>query len=136
MSRNELATRRLRDVVHLADELAEIVRGRAFDDVERDNLPRRGVERLIEIVGEATSQAVEQDPSLRSQIANVRNIIGMRNRLAHGYDAIDDVVVWQAATINVPLLADEARALLGKEVEKRSRWSRRNVKRSATFFSV
>lgn len=118
MSRNEQAKRRLRDIVYLSEELGEIVRDRTFDDFERDNLLRRGVERLVEIVGEATTQAVEYDSSLRESIRDVRNIIGLRNRLAHGYESINDEVVWQAATISVPLLADEVRKLLGEEHDK------------------
>lgn len=115
MSQNEQAKRRLRDIIDLAGELEEIVRGRTFDDFEQDNLFRRGVERLVEIIGEATTQAVEHDPSLRDEIIDARNIIGMRNRLAHGYESIDNEVLWQAATINVPILADEVRELLGEE---------------------
>jgi len=39
-------------------------------------------------------------------------IIGMRNRVIHGYDKIDDVIIWGAVVRHLPLLKKEVTALL------------------------
>ena len=39
-------------------------------------------------------------------------IIGMRNRVIHGYDKIDDVIIWGAGVRHLPLLKKEVTALL------------------------
>ena len=33
------------------------------------------------------------------------NIIGMRNRIIHGYDTVDDDIVWDAIENHIPDLA-------------------------------
>jgi uncharacterized protein with HEPN domain len=35
------------------------------------------------------------------------SIVGLRNRLVHGYDDIDHDIVWQIVTTDLPLLASE-----------------------------
>lgn len=45
-------------------------------------------ERLFEIIGEATYKAEAADPSLRDKLPDVGDIIGMRNRIAHGYSDV------------------------------------------------
>lgn len=39
-------------------------------------------------------------------------IVGMRNRIVHGYFDVDQEQVWTAATVQVPEFADQARAIL------------------------
>ena len=39
-------------------------------------------------------------------------IIGMRNRVIHGYDKIDDVIIWGAVVRHLPLIKKEVTALL------------------------
>jgi len=39
-------------------------------------------------------------------------IIGMRNRVIHGYDKIDDVIIWGAVVRHLPLMKKEVTALL------------------------
>ena len=40
------------------------------------------------------------------------DIIGMRNRLIHGYDVVDDEVVWRTAEENIPPLMSKLAAWL------------------------
>lgn len=61
-------------------------------------------ERLVEIIGEALSRADKYEPGIVDRIPNARSVISMRNRIIHGYDAIDDEVVWNAATRHAPIL--------------------------------
>ena len=66
----------------------------------------------FEIVGEALNQALQEDPGISSIIPEVRVIIGMRHRIAHGYDDIKDEVVWDVATVAVLALQVQLNNLL------------------------
>ncbi|MBP7866138.1 MAG: DUF86 domain-containing protein [Acidobacteria bacterium] len=46
-------------------------------------------------------------PSLFSRITNAQRIAGFRNIIAHGYDAVDEAIVWEAATVHLPILKAE-----------------------------
>jgi uncharacterized protein with HEPN domain len=41
-----------------------------------------------------------------------RGIIGTRDRLIHGYDAVDYDILWNIVTVDFPLLSRQVRALL------------------------
>jgi uncharacterized protein with HEPN domain len=52
------------------------------------------------------------EPDLASRITHARLIVGLRNRLAHEYAAVDDEAVLRIAQHDVPVLRDECRVLL------------------------
>jgi uncharacterized protein with HEPN domain len=41
----------------------------------------------------------------------------MRNRIVHGYDAVDNVTVWTAAVKHAPILRSQVEELLREEEE-------------------
>lgn len=41
-----------------------------------------------------------------------RQMIGMRNRIVHGYDSVDWNIVWEAATMHIPKLLGTLQPLL------------------------
>ena len=53
-------------------------------------------------------------PGVIEQISEAAAIIAFRNRITHGYDAIDDLVVWDIVAQKVPVLKAEAEKLLGE----------------------
>lgn len=59
--------------------------------------------RAVEIIGEAANKI---SPSLKAAHPDVPwlNIIGMRNRLIHGYFDIDLDRVWDTVTLDLPAL--------------------------------
>ncbi|MDQ3512312.1 MAG: DUF86 domain-containing protein [Chloroflexota bacterium] len=65
---------------------------------------RRAVEREFEIIGEALSIAARLDKSLEGRIPDLRNAINLRHRVIHGYETVDDAVVWTAAKDDLPRL--------------------------------
>ena len=72
------------------------------------------MERKLEVVGEALNRLSREWPELASQIPDSGRIIGFRNVLAHGYDVVDDEVVWDAATTDLPELTGSVEALLAE----------------------
>lgn len=87
--------------------------GRDFFKYQENKLLRRGIEREIEIIGEATSRILKIDKNIK--IENARQIVDARNWVIHGYDKVDDVVIWGIVTIHLPKLKVEIEELLGKE---------------------
>ncbi len=71
---------------------------------------RRAVEREFEIIGEAMNALLKADDSI--QITSAERIIGMRNRVIHGYDKIDNGLVWGTIKKHLPVLKEEVSELL------------------------
>ena len=78
---------------------------RDFQEYKNNKLLRRGVEREIEIIGEAVSRLLNIDPEYR--IENARKIVDTRNWVIHGYDKVDDTVIWGIITNHLPKLKAE-----------------------------
>lgn len=74
----------------------------SFEAYEKDKLIRRAVEREIEIIGEAMNRILKIDSHLK--IPNARSIISIRNKIIHGYDEVDNVVIYTVATKHLDLL--------------------------------
>jgi len=71
---------------------------------------RRAVEREFEIIGEAVSKINQIDPTI--ELSAKKQIIGMRNRVIHGYDKVDNEIVWGAIIKHLPVLKTEISDLL------------------------
>jgi len=74
----------------------------SFSEYEKDKLVKRAVEREIEIIGEAMNRILQIDESIK--ISNVRQIVRTRNRIIHGYDDVDDVVIYGIVKKHLPIL--------------------------------
>ena len=83
----------LEDARAACAEIESFISGRTEADFLEIPLLQRGVERSVEIVVEALRRLRDLDPEAIELIPDFRRIIGMRNILAHGYDALDYGVV-------------------------------------------
>jgi uncharacterized protein with HEPN domain len=83
---------------------------RSFFDYQQNKLLRRGVEREIEIIGEATNRILKIDQNF--EIKNARRIVDTRNWVIHGYDKVDDAVIWGIITNHLPKRKEEIERLL------------------------
>lgn len=83
---------------------------RDFKIYAADKMLRRATEREFEIIGEAISRIEKLDPTLN--ISGKKQIIGMRNRVIHGYDKTDDEIIWGAIVRHLPKLKIEIQTLL------------------------
>jgi len=89
------------------------VAGRDLADYAADELLRSAVERKFEIMGEALNRIRQDDPDVLAGIRDHRAIISFRNILIHGYDTIDDRIVWGVIQEGLPGLVEDVAALLG-----------------------
>lgn len=86
-----------------------------LESYQESKLTRRAVEREIEIIGEATNRILKLDESI--QIENARKIVDTRNWIIHGYDNVDDIIIWAVITKHLPGLKEEVEKLLHGEQE-------------------
>lgn len=69
--------------------------------------------RNIELIGEAATRVPEAIRALAPEI-EWRQIIGVRNRVAHAYLTLDAGTLWLVITDSIPRLQSQLRALLDK----------------------
>jgi uncharacterized protein with HEPN domain len=65
----------------------------------------------LEIIGEAVKNKLLIDPSLK--ISSTRDIIGLRNILAHAYDSIEPSTLWKIIIKDIPVLKEEILKIKG-----------------------
>lgn len=97
---------RLRHMLDHAKEALSLVQGRSRGDLDRDRTLNLALVRLLEIIGEAAARI---SPDLRQARSDIPwlSIIGLRNRLIHGYDAVDFDVLWQILQEDLPILVEQ-----------------------------
>ncbi|MDA3789857.1 MAG: DUF86 domain-containing protein [Desulfobacula sp.] len=81
-----------------------------FNVYQSNKMLRRAVEREFEIIGEAMNRIVQIDAKIN--ISTKKQIINMRNRVIHGYDKIDDAIVWGTIIRHLPVLKKEVQSLI------------------------
>jgi uncharacterized protein with HEPN domain len=83
-----------------------------FKDYLLDTKTKRAVERGLEIIGEAVNRIIKKDKNF--QLENAQKIIGIRNRIIHGYDRISDDLIWSIIVNHLPKLKNEIKVLMEK----------------------
>jgi uncharacterized protein with HEPN domain len=92
-------------MLDFASRASEAIEGHSRSALESDPVLLAALERFVEVIGEAASRLSEQT---RAESPNVpwREIIAMRNRLVHGYFAVDRDILWTVVNDELPLLAN------------------------------
>ena len=83
---------------------------RDFNIYIRDKMLRRAIEREFEIIGEAMNRIDKIDTELN--IKSKKQIISLRNRVIHGYDKIDNEIIWGIIVKYLPILKKEVDILM------------------------
>jgi len=96
----------LLDMLLWAREAVDLTEGLSFEAFQRNRTLQLAVLKTLETVGEAAAQV---SPEVRRTHAEIpwSRIIGMRNRLVHGYFDINLSRVWETARRDVPNLVNQ-----------------------------
>jgi uncharacterized protein with HEPN domain len=108
---------RLLDVLLSCQAISQYTAGLDFAAYKRNPMVRDAVERRIGIIGEALNRAVELAPELEDRVPELREIVGLRNRVIHGYDVVDDRIIWDIVQNELPLLQAHIAKLIGEDSE-------------------
>ena len=109
---NDEIKKNLVDILQAAEEIETFIQGMDFNKYQNSPVTQRAVERDFEIIGEALTRIKRIDDSVLSSISEYQRIIGFRNILIHGYDIIDETIVWNAAQNHLPILCKEIQDML------------------------
>ena len=103
----------LRQMLDHAREALDMSRGRSRTDLDRDRPLFLSTLKLVEIVGEASNRVSTKTQKSLARIPWGK-IAGTRNRLVHGYDDIDNDVLWDILQVDLPPLIAELERILGE----------------------
>jgi len=94
---------RLQHMLDHAREAVLMVKEKESADLGRDRMLELATVRLIEIIGEAAARVSAEG---REKFTSIpwQEVIGMRNRLIHGYDQVDLDILWDTIEIDLPPL--------------------------------
>ena len=101
----------IRDMIGFCEKVVKYTGGLTRDDFIADEMVYDATLRNLELIGEAATRVSTSIHDAHPEIP-WRAVIGMRNRLAHGYLGIDDDTIWVAARDSVPALLPALRNLL------------------------
>jgi len=97
-----------------AREAVALAQGKSRADLDRDRLLELALVRLLEIVGEAASRIPSED-CVRYPEIPWPQIVSLRNRLIHGYDAVDLDILWQIIEYDLQPLIAAREVILAQE---------------------
>ncbi len=110
MSRRETRVT-LRQMLDHIEEATALSSSRTRADLESNRMLLLALIKLVEIVGEA-ARRIPEEIKLKHSGIPWSEIIGTRDRLVHGYDAVDHDILWTIVTEDFPPLATQIEALL------------------------
>lgn len=111
MSRRE-GDIRLRHMLDHAREVVAMASGRTRGELDTDRQLNLSLVRLLEIVGEAAGRVPAEERVSYPDIP-WPEIVGLRNRLIHGYDSVDFDILWQIVSEDLPPLIEALEKALG-----------------------
>lgn len=93
----------LNDMLDYARRAVDAVKGRSRETLDADAVLVGALERFVEVIGEAASRLSEATREMTPEIP-WHEIIAMRNRLIHGYFAVDLDILWTVVHDDLPAL--------------------------------
>jgi uncharacterized protein with HEPN domain len=103
----------LAQMLATAQRIGALARERSREAFESDYVAQLAMLHLIQRLGEAASR-LSADFRAEHEEFPWAEMIGMRNRIVHGYEDEDPDIVWRVATADIePVIAGLERALAG-----------------------
>lgn len=104
----------LEDMLQYIAAAERLIDGLTFEEFEKDEKTVLALSRAVEIVGEAAKNV---PIPVRQQYPDIawKQLVGMRDRLAHGYFSLNLEVLWGAAQAELPLLKPTIRTMLEQQ---------------------
>jgi uncharacterized protein with HEPN domain len=100
------------DILGNSERARRFVGDKSREEFVADELVLAATARQLEIIGEAMNQAEKSYPGALDQLPGVKAAIGMRNRLTHGYFAVNADIVFDVVRNELPRLEAAVRAIM------------------------
>jgi uncharacterized protein with HEPN domain len=105
---------RVQHMIDATDEALSFAQGIDEKDFYKNRMLILSVIKDVEIIGEAASK-MSEETKLKYPEIPWKDIVGMRNRLIHGYFDIDIKLVWNTVHKNLPQLVSNLKSLLSED---------------------
>ncbi len=102
---------RVRHILDAAREAVSFSEGRCRADLDTDRKLNLSLVRLLEIIGEA-ARSLSQEFRQEHPDLPWKSMVGIRDRLIHGYFDINLDVVWQTVTEDLPPLIAQLKKIV------------------------
>jgi uncharacterized protein with HEPN domain len=96
------------DILDAIEEIENFTDDIEYEDMMEDKKLQYALVHLLEVIGEAANQ-VSDDYKQNHNMVPWTKMIGMRNRLAHGYFSINMTIVWDTVKEDIPHVRDALR---------------------------
>lgn len=102
---------RIQHMIDAADEALKFAENKTIDDFRNNRMLVLSIVKDIEIIGEAASKI---SPPTKERFNDIpwKDIVGMRNRLIHGYFDVDIRVIKQTVDNDIPQLLAQLKDIL------------------------
>jgi uncharacterized protein with HEPN domain len=109
MSENDL--KRIWDAWDACRRILEFTKGLSEEAFQDSEMVQSAVERQFEICGEALGH-LRGEEEIEMLVPDLHKIVGLRNRLIHGYDSIDYEMLWSVVAQKIPELHRQLASVL------------------------
>ena len=106
----------LLDMLLYCEQAEQFASTLTLEEFQASRLHQLAVVKAVETVGEAASKISDETQQAHPEIP-WPSIIGMRNRLVHGYGSIRPGVVWRTVKEDIPALAEQLRRIIPKDAD-------------------
>lgn len=94
--------KRLHDAIQAIEAIERFTQDMDYEAYASNEMAMAAVERKFEIISEALKNAAAEDASIQASITVPPQIIGLRNRIAHAYEQIDQEILWTTGAFGCP----------------------------------
>ena len=101
----------LLQIAEYARRAGELCAGKTLGELKADWRQAFAFERVMEVLGEAVKRLPAELRQRYPQVA-WRLVAGMRDKISHGYDAVDYQTLWETVQRDVPVLLTTVEQML------------------------
>ena len=105
---------RLEHMLQAIERICRYTKGKNFEDFIADDMMYYAVVKNIEILGEASNMLTEEFRQAHPKTP-CKQVNGMRNYIVHEYFQVDNNVVWDVITNDLPVLEQQIKEYLTEE---------------------
>ena len=98
-------------MLDMSQKALSLIQGKERRDYNSDEALRLALAHLIQVIGEAARQISREFAETNPQIP-WKAIVGMRHKVVHDYMNVDEDVVWDTVTRELPPLVNELKKIV------------------------